>query len=631
MSVLKCYRADLQRQYKERRTHTKEYEQMLNSEICNIWLDPVYLYLHYWDITDSETGRIIKFIPWPRQEELIYALNSGHKFWVNLKSRRMGFTEIAARENLKSALFKPNQDIIVLSKNQEFANEYVRKIKNQHNWLIGKADFLRSPMLHEKVDMLHFGYEIKDDFGSKITQGRNSKITAFPRGESAVVGATATDVFMDEFGLQPNSHTLFAYTFPVVEGTGARLIISSTFRGFGTKHAQLFRQAYDFWELGKTEKETRFKWFFLGYFDRPGRTQATWDADLREYANPNLLKTEYPRTWQEAFQASSDCYFDVPALQYMLDKAPMKPQFGYGKLVAERTHLSEGIYGKCKPETIEFVETGLGGDLKVFKLYNINHLYIAGIDCAQGSNPKSNYTVCEIFDLHTGEQCAVYRVRKTPEQCADDSEVLCKWYGEPLAIIEKDGPGLAFLQRFRQIYSKIYGRETIDGIVDKVDYTRLGTSTRQTTKVAYMGLVIQFIYKCVKRNPDDASEIIGRSNYGWLYDTVTIEECLNYIETESGRLEADKRAKMDTEGEGDEKMCDDTVMALMQFCIGLKNEGRQYEKSYSPQLVSDADRVWAKAGFYDRSRAPQPLIRDKSAVNRILEKLSNKKRHQNVV
>lgn len=615
---LKCHKVNLQKQYKAKRTHTKEFDQMFSEEIANIVKDPIYIYRNYWKIIDQITGRMIPFVPWDgEQEELIYNINI-YPYWVIVKSRRNGVTEILCRESLKRALLYNHQYIPYISKNQRDSIKTIRIVRDQHNWLTGEADFLRSPLLSDNAQMLQFGYTEPDDFGNKIVKGSNSIIQAFPKGEDAVSGVTATTVPWDEAALQPNTHELFAYALPIIEGTGAEFIISSTARGVGNKHSQLYRQSVDYWERQLEDKKTKFKSMFIGFFARPGRTQADWNSHLREIGNINLCKQEYPRTAEEAFQASSGCVFDIPTLMYMLNNAPLKPMVGSGKFVAERERHPDGIEGKCNTATITFIPVDYGYEVKIYKEYNPQHNYIAGIDVAMNV-PGGDYTVCQIFDLFTGEQVAVYRFRKNPELCANDCEILCKWYGEPLAIIEKDGPGLAFLQRFRQIYDNIHGRETIDGIVDKVDYQKLGTSTRGTTKEAYIGLVMTFIYNSVKRDPENPEIITGRSNWGWIYDPVTLEEGLNFVgeETDSGhvKMHADKDAKMDSEDEGSEKMHDDTVIGVMQVCIGIKNEGRQIRKEKSKsKIITILDQFWGEHpdneyGIIPNLQAPKGNLR----------------------
>lgn len=569
MSTLKSYRKDLQKQWTEGKVNTKEYIRMRDEEITNIFLDPTFLYTYYWEIED-DTGRIVPFHLWLKQEEFIWGINDPrYRFWVNLKSRRMGFTEMLIREMLKDALLKNNQNEIVISQNQAKANIIIRKLKQQHQWLKGKADFLRSPVYAERIDQVHFGYSEKDALHTTVIKGQNSIVTAYPKGENAVVGETARGkVFWDEMTLQDNTHAVFAYLLPILEGTDASLIVSGTARGMGNKLYELFTNAFE-------GRSNGFKWFFMGYFDRPGRTQATWDAEVNKVGSKQLVMQEYPRTPEEAFQASGQCIFDVPTLKYMLKHAPSKPEFGQGILTAPRQELAEGIYGKCNEQYIKFVETGVGGAVKVFVPYNPEHEYLCGVDCALGKGRNNDYTFAWILDLVTGEQVATYRKKDMPEHCADDIEVLCKWYGSPLAIVERDSPGLAFLQRFRQIYSNIHGKTDVEGWIDTTDYTKLGTSTRHQNKETFISGLVKFVWDCVERD-NDTGDIIGRSKWGWINDSTTLEEMLNFVRTETGRLEADKDAKMGDDDGSDEKMHDDSVTSGMQIIIGLSSSGRYY-------------------------------------------------------
>ena len=598
---VKTHRDDLQRMCVARQLNN-EFNEMWEEEAFNIWTLPLFLYKHYWEIIDQEKKRKVPFVPWNgKQEELIHNLKN-YPYWIILKARRMGVTEILCREALKYALFLRDQNIPFISKNLRDARKTIRIMKNQHNWLLGKADFMRYPLLKDSADMMLFAHTEKDEFGNTIVKGFNNLIQAFPRGEDAVSGETATKVLLDEFALQPNTHDLFAYALPIIEGTGAHFTISSTARGLGNKHSQLYMQARDYWELHDKTQETIFKPFTMLFFDRPGRTQKHWDQFLSDTGNLNLTQQEYPRTADEAMQASSGCIFDVPALKYMLKYARGKPDIGHGKLVAERIDLGNGIFGKCIKGTIQFIPYEFGGDLKVFKAYDPTHNYAAGVDGALGV-PKGDYTVCQIMDLVSGEIVAVYRKRDNPERCADEIEILCKWYSIeelPLAVVEKDGPGIAILQRLKQIYPNIYSTEKLDGYANVVDYTRLGTNTRGGTKETYLGYLQKYIYNCVKRDPDNPEKIIGRSDFGWINDPVTLEECLNYIEyeSESGinkKYGADKDAKMDAEGEGSEKMHDDTVIGAMQCCIGLNHLGKQKVKEEKKvREETHLDRLFAR-------------------------------------
>jgi len=384
--------------------------------------------------------------------------------------------------------------------------------------------------------------------------------------------------------------------------------MASTAEGFSTTHSKLYLQGVNYWHKGRKDQYTRFKPFFMGYFERPGRTQEQWDKELADFnGDVNMCKQEYPRTAEEAMQANSKCTFNVQTLRFMYENAPLKPMIGSGKLIANRPELSPGIYGKCNTQSIQFIPQQFGAELKIYLQPDLTHPYIAGIDCGMGVH--RDYTVCQIFDMVTGEQAAIYRNNiKTPEQCADDVEILCKWYGEPLSIIERDGPGLAFLQRFKQIYNQIYGPETLDGFIDKVNYQKLGTSTRRTVKEAYIGLVQSFIYKAVERNPQNADDITGRSKFGWLYDMTTIEECLNYVTTDTGKMEADREVRMELDKDGSEEMHDDTVIALMQCCIKLVESDRktnQYQTKNKPYNI--IDRIYEDGKFEKHMNKPLTL------------------------
>lgn len=444
---------------------------------------------HCWILTETEGPQPFK--PWTWQSAL-FLLWMLERLVVTLKARQLGVSWLAAIFALWTAMFRPGQSVLLLSRNQADADKLLDKVafvfERLPEWLKPEAVVLersiRFPVL-------------------------GSEIESMPASRGVGRSRTASLVILDEWAFQPWARTIFLALKAVVDK--GRLLGISTANGQGALHTAVFMAAKGGQALAKvslpdgvaTELQTTpargsngFRPVFVPSRARPDRQAPGWREQARaelEQLSDAEFDQEYPDDAAKAFISTGRPAFDHKAL--------------------------------ANPE-LHRVEPGLTDKpgVVIYRQPQPGKVYILAADCAEGL-ATSDWSSASMLERDSGEQVAVIRGRWTPDVYAERLDYLARHFarnakpGEKPVIVavERNNHGHAVLLRMVQLAGE-HTCYTIYRAKDK----RLGWITSKATRPVLV----------------DQLEAALRLGDVRLHDAETIDQCLAFAYNDDGRPEA---------------------------------------------------------------------------------------------
>jgi hypothetical protein len=362
-------------------------------------------------IRDENNTRTIDFDLWEWQEELLDTMLS-EKYLIILKARQLGVSWLAALLSLWTAMFRPNSNILLLSRGEDDAIKLLDKVRFM---LLHLPDHLRPRILKLNDSEIAFGFTFDSSSGE---WKERSVIQALPSTEGAGRSQTATLVIADEWAFHPYAEKNFAAIQPTIDQGDAKFIAISTANGTGNFFAVQYKMAQ--------RGEGLFRRVFLPYWLRPGRDEAWWREKQEQYrATPLLLFQEFPRDEDEAFVASGGCIFDTEVLREM-----------------ESTCRDPLPFDHLRDETLRLLVRDHG--LRVWKPWNPAHAYVMWVDPATGEFGR-DYTALVVFDVTNREVVATWHGKRDENYVGWICCQVGRCYGDALFGIERNGIGQSIL------------------------------------------------------------------------------------------------------------------------------------------------------------------------------------------
>lgn len=368
------------------------------------------------ELVDGKVKKVVKVELFEMRD---YQVDCIHRFMEHqlasvLKARQIGLTTTACMMALWLLLFYPNRFILVLSKNDEDAKKFMRRIKNMYDrlppWV--KA---RSPQLIGKWGK----HEGEFDNGSVIYSATSS--SDHGRGD------TPTDVFLDEVGKMRNQNDSWSALIPAVEAGG-------NLRMFGT--AEGYRDWFHLKWL-EWEEDPDVDTIFYGWDVVEGR-DATWAQKMRRRLGDALFRREYPLTADEAFVSSGSNVFAVDVLL---------------EIQAEPTR-------RCRimrsPSGELYLQDELSHDDEFgFFVYEApvpGAKYLVAADPSEGlvDGDPSCIQVLR-WDAQGVHQVAVFRSRLDPEDFADHVHQIALFFNRASIAVERNNHGMTVLKRLGRL------------------------------------------------------------------------------------------------------------------------------------------------------------------------------------
>jgi hypothetical protein len=366
---------------------------------------------------------------------------------LEYKSRQIGITWLAAAFGLALVLTHPGGRFLIISINLEEAQKVIARIWGMYNSL--PSYFVDHMTLTKPSRGGHPSQEIEwTDMA-----GRRSSILALPSTPKAGHGETAMLVLLDEHARQDYARESWKAAFPIVDGGGKALIVS-TANGVSTTDFEGEAQGNYFHYLWTNAPSMRIDRRFLGVYSHPDRDER-WYREKAVRLPPADRAEMYPRTPEEGFIMTGRCWFDLDKLnayQQRWREKNMQPLYRFNW--EESYRAAKRVEGKW-------------GDWRVYEEPIEGHDYAIAADVATGSG--EDFSAAFVIDLQTRKWVAEYHAKVGETVFAKDLYYMGKWYGkfsgcrhDALIAIEVQGG---------------YGRAVViplrDGVSGRKPYTRL--------------------------------------------------------------------------------------------------------------------------------------------------------------
>ena len=250
-----------------------------------------YFLENYWSIAHPAHGRILFNLRGAQSSALRHW--DDNRYSLTLKARQIGWTTLVAAHQFWMAFFKPDQNIIDLSRTERESVLLLRKSKYgfQHlpDWMLARGP--DSVVEHQQ----------------KMAFDNGSMITSMPSASDPARGESASLVVVDEWAFLPNPEEAWASIEPVAD-VGGRIIGLSTANGSGNFFHELW--------VGSSTGTNRFEPMFFPWSATEDRDEA-WYQSKKESMLSWQLAQEYPTTPEEAFIKSGNPVFDLDVLEAM--------------------------------------------------------------------------------------------------------------------------------------------------------------------------------------------------------------------------------------------------------------------------------------------------------------------------
>jgi hypothetical protein len=292
------YFNDLKKQLNE-----KAYDSIFGIELNNCKHNWKYFCDKYGQVDHPVKGRI-EFHPYDFQVRVVGEYDA-HQFNIIRKCRQLGLSTTTAMYVLWKCLFHPGFFVVILSKSQREAKEFLKKVRVAYQ-AIGLKD-VKGDLLTDSVHELEFE--------------NGSRVISLPSNSGRSFACSL--LILDEAAFCRNMDTLWAEALPTLSTGGRCIVISTTHgtTGMGKWYFETWRDAEagvnDFnpiqlywWEHPEYDekwaqkmlrqlKPKRFKQEILGHFIGTGNTFLS-SRVLEHYENSikePILKKEYGRLW----------------------------------------------------------------------------------------------------------------------------------------------------------------------------------------------------------------------------------------------------------------------------------------------------------------------------------------------
>lgn len=269
-----------------------------------------------------------------------------------------------------------------------------------------------------------------------------------------------------------------------------------------------YQMPYTGFELNNKEKELQK----LYNVTLEQLTWRRWCIKNNCGGDEEIFKQEYPINPLEAFLASGTCPFDKEKIIKRLQLIPNPLKIGY--FIYD--------YDGLKIKNIKWINDK-NGYIKIYKLPNspqITKYCIGGDTAGEGSD----YFTGHVLEAKTGEQVAVLKKQLDSDLYTKQMYCLGIYYKNALISIEANFDTYPLRELERLNYTNLYVREKFDDNTGKLE-KKFGFKTTSITRPAILSQLVEIV----------------REHADLINDKDTLEELLEIIKNERGRIEAPER------------------------------------------------------------------------------------------
>jgi hypothetical protein len=401
--------------------------------------DPKYFLAKYWKIRHPARG-LISF-------EMRDAQRAGLEHWMEnrysltLKARQIGWSTLATAFQVWWAMFRPESEIIDISRTEREAKDLLAKsmrgYRNLPEWM------------RKRVRTV-------SDTQTEVVFSNGSKIASHPSASDPARGSSASLVIVDEWAFLPNPEEAWASIEPVAD-IGGRIIGLSTANGWGEFFHTLWTDA----KAGKNSFRTQF----FGWDAVTERGPDWYEAKKASLPSWQLAQ-EYPSDEREAFIQSGRNVVEQDVIERI---EVLDPQVG---------HLADaGVSGGRD----WFFMPGSNDVLKVWQAPDPKGVYVIGADVAEGLD-HGDFSSAHVVLANTGEVVAHWHGHFPPDLFAQELVKLGFWYNTALIAPEANNHGLTVVTALRAAhYPKMFRSRSL-ATVKREPQQRFGWYTNVATK-----------------------------------------------------------------------------------------------------------------------------------------------------
>ncbi len=355
--------------------------------------DPLYFVENYCVIVSEMKRTLFKLYDF--QKPILYQLTIKREKVIINKARQMGLSTLMAAIITWLILFKPNQEIVVISEKDSKAKGLMRKV------IMMVDNIPRFLNLEPIVKNAH-----------SIRLSNNSACTSEARSPNAARSETLTFLVIDEAAFIPENIAVQIYdsAMPTLDTTDGNCCILSTPKGLGGWY-------YMMWDGAETGMNS-FMPIFLHWNLHPKRDEV-WKAQKIKDMNNNIKK--FQQEYEGDFLISGDTLIDVKWL-----------------LETTKDTIQEPIR-----------RDGPSNNIWVWKEPIPDMKYILTGDPARGD--ANDFHAMHIVEQKTLDQCVEFRGKCSTLEFAQIIHSYSHYYNNCGVSVENNGVGWAVIQELLRI------------------------------------------------------------------------------------------------------------------------------------------------------------------------------------
>lgn len=420
---------------------------------------------------------------------------------IILKARKQGISTYV--ESLLYAITSQKENInsLVIAHRADAANYIFDMSKFYHDNLEIDHSYLANELEKNNAKMLEF-------------KGKNSKLMV--KVEDEVRGFDFLNAHCSEIAFYKNASKVFtALNNAIPKTNNSLLLLESTANGVGDYFYNTWNNALTVEEWERQDDIAYVKFFFPWYESEDNTLDMRADEEIsypNQYAsdliaikkrhklsdgqmkwyintlknecsgNIDTMRQEHPTTDIEAFIASGSPVFNVDYLTDMYNREVENRKNG---LWHKYSIIDNGNFNYSLVESLH------GSDIEIYQKPIYDQQYLITCDLAQGleidgEDTKSDYSVANVWNILTGEQCLNYRFSGEIHLFTDECYRIARIYNNAYIYPERNSIGLAFIEIIKDKYK--YSRMiTFDGD-DKPGFPTL-VNTKQPAIVCAQTLI----------------------------------------------------------------------------------------------------------------------------------------------
>lgn len=341
------------------------------------------------------------------QKDKVYPAYQKYRFNIIRKFRQAGLSTMTAAYVLWLAIFNNDQSILVVSKSDREAINFMRMVREYYRHL---PEWLRPEAIKNNEHWLEFGSNGSKIMGFTPTAGRSY---------------TCTLLVVDEAAFIPKMDEHWASMFPTLS-TGGRCIVISTVNGT-TGIGKWYFEQY----AAAVKGDNDFHAIDLSYKDHPQYNTEEWVEQQKRQLGEKRFRQEVLGD----FEGSRNTYINNNTLKRLADRV-------------------------CPPKWKKY-----GDKLWIWEAPVPGEEYMVVVDVAEGlgsdsnNDPRVDHSSLHVFKQSSMEQVAEFYSNACGIiDLADMVHAIGNWYGNALAVVENNGIGGSVLQLLQQIkgYYNLY-------------------------------------------------------------------------------------------------------------------------------------------------------------------------------